>query len=203
MGATSEVPTTSETPTALRTEPAPHAAAKPVAPPAHLAHHLAATPGDPATLGLAPMTNAAAAGPGVDRTEALAAVQPALVAAAESLRSEGGRTSLVIRLDPPELGALLVRMTVRDGQVELTVRAPDAAAHGGLLAQTADLQQVLRDAGMDLSSYDVSYADLTGQDRGDRQGPPDRGTPRPARTADGLDNVTDDVPDPQPAGTWL
>ncbi len=94
-------------------------------------------------------------------------------------------------------------MTVRDGQVELTVRAPDAAAHGGLLAQTTELQQVLREAGLDLKSYDVSYGGPPRDDPGEQQAPPDRGTPRSTRSADGTVHVTDDVPDPQPAGTWL
>ncbi len=65
---------------------------------------LGTRPTDPSVLGpgLVQVTTAGTApAPDVDRTETLAAVRPALVAAAETLRVEGGRTSLVIRLDPP------------------------------------------------------------------------------------------------------
>ena len=113
-------------------------------------------------------------------------------------------------------------MTVRDGQVALSLRAPDAAAQGGLLARGAELQQVLREAGLDLSGYDVTVRGEQGAGSGDgptagqrddaargsAQGPPDRGTPRQGRAADGSSTVTDDDPlhpqtGPQSAGTWL
>lgn len=131
------------------------------------------------------------------------AVRPALAAAAKRLTHEGGRTSLVVRLDPPELGAVLVRMTVREGQVEVTLRAPDLAAQGGLLAQAPEIQQVLKEAGLDLTSFDVTYGEMAkGQSEEHRQ-TPDRGTPHQRGNADGTVHVMDDVTDPQPAGTWL
>jgi hypothetical protein len=64
-------------------------------------------------------------------------VKPALVEAARGLRREGGgRISLVVRLDPPELGAVLVRLTVQDGRVDVTLRTPDLAARADLQAQS-------------------------------------------------------------------
>jgi flagellar hook-length control protein FliK len=132
-------------------------------------------------------------------------VQPALVEAARHLRSEGGRTSLVIRLDPPELGAVLVRLTVKDGQVDVQLRTPDLAARSDLQAQSYDVQQVLRDQGLDLASFDVSHGEVFAG-RQDEQQTPDRATPRHLPGADGRPStahVTDDVPGPQPAGTWL
>lgn len=151
---------------------------------------------------------------GTEHAEPTAAtrhVQPAVVEAARALRHEGGgRTSLVVRLDPPELGAVLVRLTVQDGRVDVQLRTPDLAARSDLQAQSYDVQQVLRDAGLDLTSFDVAHGDVLSGDllhseRGDA-GTPDRGTPRRAPGTDGgpgTTHVTDDVADPQPAGTWL
>lgn len=151
-------------------------------------------------------TAVAAAPPPVDpvaQTASTRTVPPAVAAAAKRLVHDGDRTSLVVRLDPPELGAVLVRMTVREGQVEMTLRAPDLAAQGGLLAQAPEIQQVLREAGLDLASFSVSYGELAQQQSQGRRETPERGTPRQHAGADGTVPVTDDVPDPQPAGTWL
>jgi chemotaxis protein MotD len=130
-------------------------------------------------------------------------VKPALVEAARGLRHEGGgRTSLVVRLDPPELGAVLVRLTVQDGRVDVTLRTPDLAARADLQAQSYDVQQVLREQGFDLSSFDVAQGDVLPDGWGDA---PDRGTPERGRRADGQPHtpVTDDGPAPEPSGTWL
>jgi chemotaxis protein MotD len=133
-------------------------------------------------------------------------VLPAVVDAARHLRAEGGRTSLVVRLDPPELGAVVVRLTVQDGRVDVTLRTPDLAAAGDLQAQSSDVQQVLRDHGLDLASFDVAQGGglLDGAlGEGGSRPSPDRATRRGAGAADGADTVTDDVAGPQPAGTWL
>lgn len=133
-------------------------------------------------------------------------VRPALLEAAKHLKTEGGRTSLVIRLDPPELGAVLVRLTVKDGQVDVQLRTPDLAARSDLQAQQLDVQQVLREQGLDLSSFDVAHGDVLSQTPNDDRQTPDRGTPRRRSTADGAAStahVMDDVARPQPAGTWL
>jgi chemotaxis protein MotD len=131
-------------------------------------------------------------------------VRPALVEAARGLRHEGGgRTSLVVRLDPPELGAVLVRLTVQDGRVDVTLRTPDLAARADLQAQSYDVEQVLRDQGFDLASFDVQHGDVLSGGHGDA---PDRGTPERSRRADGHPAhppVTDDGPAPEPDGTWL
>jgi chemotaxis protein MotD len=131
-------------------------------------------------------------------------VQPAVVEAASSLRHEGGgRTSLVVRLDPPELGAVLVRLTVQDGRVDVQLRTPDLAARADLQAQSYDVQQVLREQGFDLSSFEVTYGDVFSSAQGDA---PDRGTPQHARPADGRTGdprVTDDADLPDRSGTWL
>lgn len=157
----------------------------------------------------APVVPARQDGP-VEKASPTEGVRPAVAAAARRLHREGDVQTLVVRLDPPELGAVLVRMTVREGQVEVTLRAPDAAARGDLLAQAPEIAQVVRDAGLDLSSFDVNLSDAwTGADRQpqQQQESTDRGTPRHSGRADGTGTtVTDDVLDPaapQPAGTWL
>jgi flagellar hook-length control protein FliK len=131
-------------------------------------------------------------------------VKPALLEAARGLRHEGGgRTSLVVRLDPPELGAVLVRLTVQDGRVDVTLRTPDLAARADLQAQSFEVEQVLRDQGFDLSSFDVAHGDVLSGGQHDAS---DRSTPERSRRADGhtADNpVTDDGPAPEPSGTWL
>jgi flagellar hook-length control protein FliK len=133
-------------------------------------------------------------------------VRPALIEAAKHLKSEGGKTSLVIRLDPPELGAVLVRLTVRHGQVDVQLRTPDLAARGDLQAQAFDVKQILREQGLNLASFDVAQGDVLSSNTSTERETPDRATPRPRTTADGRSStahVMDDVPSPQPAGTWL
>ena len=158
---------------------------------------VAAAPDVAAATQVAPTTAPAA--------PAAPAAQPAVLEAARGLRHEGGgRTSLVVRLDPPELGAVLVRLTVQDGRVDVQLRTPDLVARNDLQAQQRDVQQVLRDQGFDLSSFDVTHGDVLPGNKGDS---PDRGPPQRSRRADGAmddhHSVMDDGPAPEPSGTWL
>ncbi|MDP9435617.1 MAG: flagellar hook-length control protein FliK, partial [Actinomycetota bacterium] len=146
-------------------------------------------------------------------------VRPALSELARGLRDDGGRASLVIRLDPPELGPVLVRLTVIDGRVDVTLRAPEAAAARGLAGASEQVQRLLAEHGLDLSSFDVTQSALSGgasggpaseQDRRSaRQDPPDRATTGPAGAAETRTDavgvsVTDDAPaGGSSAGTWL
>jgi flagellar hook-length control protein FliK len=151
----------------------------------------------------APTSTAAPLTPAAEPLTSTHHVQPRLIEAARGLRHEGGgRVSLVVRLDPPELGAVLVRLTVQDGRVDVQLRTPDLAARSDLQARSFDVQQILREQGLDLTSFDVAHGDVFPGDSG-QTGTPDRGTPRRPQHADGASHVTDDVPDPQPAGTWL
>lgn len=182
-------------PPVVRREAALHAQVEATAPAQQV---VGAAPAAP-TAPLAPTAPAEGVGP-------TRHVAPAVVEAAGRLRHEGGgRTSLVVRLDPPELGAVVVRLTVQEGRVDVQLRTPDLAARSDLQAQSYDVQQVLRDNGLDLTSFDVSHGDLLQDSRGETA-TPDRGTRRhPAGTdgGPGTTRVTDDVTDPQPAGTWL
>jgi flagellar hook-length control protein FliK len=197
-----------ETPALDPTTPAPTEAADAPAVPVGVDP----TPVAPAPdVVVAPQVAAPAASPAAAAAERTAEVgparhvQPAVLEAARGLRHEGGgRTSLVVRLDPPELGAVLVRLTVQDGRVDVQLRTPDLVARNDLQAQQYDVQQVLRDQGFDLSSFDVAHGDVFPGNQGDS---PDRGTPQRSRGADGrVDDhhpVTDDGPAPEPSGTWL
>jgi len=199
-------------------QPLPPLVATPAAIPAAstaVAGSVAAAPEEAGEVSDVPVATAAAQGAAapaplpttaseraVERTEN---VRPAILEAARGLRQEGdGRVSLVVRLNPPELGSVLVRLTVQDGRVDVQLRTPDLHAVGDLSAQLREVQQVLKDSGFDLSSFDVAHGGVH-DERGDGK-TPDRGTTQRDRPADGrreAPHVTDDVPDARPAGTWL
>jgi flagellar hook-length control protein FliK len=138
-------------------------------------------------------------------------VRPAVAELARGLRDAGGgRASLVVRLDPPELGPVLVRLTVHNGSVDVSLRATEAAAGTGLLSATSSVRDTLREHGLDLSSFDVQTGggDAGAAGDGDRSGSaPDRGTGRRGRPADvptGSPTARrTPTPDGADAGTWL
>lgn len=91
------------------------------------------------------------------------AVAPTIAQVAQSLRSSGDGTSrLVIRLDPAELGPVLVSLRTRGGAVDISVRADNAGGAAAVADQRAHIQQVLADHGLDLSSFNVSGGDASG-----------------------------------------
>ncbi len=144
-------------------------------------------------------------------------MQPAVAELARGLRDVGGgRASLVVRLDPPELGPVLVRLTVVDGRVDVTLRTSEAVAAVGLGSASAEVRSTLLEHGLDLSSFDVSAGALPGDGGGlpGRQTSSDQGTPPRGRGADRTASapgagaptgvLLDDSPaDGSPAGTWL
>ena len=110
-------------------------------------------------------------------------VQPALLELARGLRTTGaGHATLVVRLDPPELGPVLVRVVLRAGTVSVTCRSADPGAVGVLQQQRGDLRDLLRREGFDLADYDV---------RQQPDGPAGGETPADRRGAD---------PDARPGG---
>ncbi|MCW2608100.1 MAG: hypothetical protein JWO60_2793, partial [Frankiales bacterium] len=189
------------------------AAPQPVVEPAVLDVAAAALPqappvGPPAPVGRTPLEVAAAQAP--------AQVQPAVAELARGLRDVGGgRASLVVRLDPPELGPVVVRLSVRDGRVDVQLRTGEAVAAVGLAQASAEVRSTLADHGLDLSSFDVEQGALppgAGQHPGERRESPDRATPRPARSADrtagatgtgALLGATTTTDGGTPAATWL
>ncbi|MCW2665416.1 MAG: Flagellar hook-length control protein FliK, partial [Frankiales bacterium] len=163
----------------------------------------------------APGTPVQAAAAADERT--VAQVRPALTELARGLKSEGGQASLLIRLDPPDLGPVLVRLTVTDNRVDVQLRAPEIAATAGLAGASADVQRVLAEHGLDLSSFDVRQGELAGggtgssrQQEQDARQAPGRGTSGQQSAADAGtgtngSRVTDDATaagDPA-SDTWL
>ncbi len=147
--------------------------------------------------------------------QAPAQVQPAVAELARGLRDiGGGRASLVVRLDPPELGPVVVRLTVRDGRVDVQLRTGEAVASVGLAAASADVRSTLAQHGLDLSSFDVAQGDTSGGAPSERRASSDQATPerRPtadrstgaprARGTDALPHSTSDQ-DAGTTGAWL
>ncbi len=107
-------------------------------------------------------------------------VQPALLElAARPAGTGAGNASLVVRLDPPELGPVLVRVVLRDGAVSVSCRSADAGAVGVLQRSTATCMDALRREGF---AWPTSTCARTA---GDRPGgePPPRATPVARRDA--------------------
>ncbi len=157
------------------------------------------------TTAPAPLTT-----PGPAPAEQVRAVRPAVLELARGLRTGApGHASLVVRLDPPELGAVLVRVVVRGDSVSVTCRSADAGAVGALQQQRGDLVDVLRREGLDLGDFDVRHdggpqapgRDAPGDPRDPRRPEPERARPRPAAAAGGPTRADDDPP--RRPGTWL
>lgn len=73
-------------------------------------------------------------------------------------RFNGQSTTLELRLDPPELGKVEVRLEVsRDHKVTAVVSAESPAALAELARNARDLQQALQSAGLDLSDKGLSF----------------------------------------------
>ena len=90
-------------------------------------------------------------------------VAPTIAQVAQSLRTSGDGTSrLVIRLDPEELGPVLVSLRTRGGMVDISVRADNAGGAAAVADQRAHIQQVLAEHGLDLSSFSVSGGEASG-----------------------------------------
>jgi hypothetical protein len=90
-------------------------------------------------------------------------VAPTIAQVAQSLRTSGDGTSrLVIRLDPVELGPVLISLRTRGGAVDISVRADNAGGAAAVADQRAHIQQVLAEHGLDLSSFSVSGGEASG-----------------------------------------
>ena len=145
-----------------------------------------------------------------ERSEAtVRAVRPAIAELARGLQSSGpGHASLVVRLDPPELGSVLVRVQVRDGGVSISCSTGDAGAVQALQLQQDDLVELLRGEGLDLESYAVREHGL-GSSRDDSREPssPQGGRGRRHEAGERPDGAgTDPRPqagDTDDTATWL
>lgn len=117
---------------------------------------------------------AAGAGPSVDLPPAVQRVEQAVIDAAE----RGGGEAR-IRLDPPELGSMHIRVRIDGDQVHLHVEADRLAAASLLRDHTGSLSALLGDRGLNLADVYVGLGG--GGSPGDTSGdaPWQRGRPRP------------------------
>lgn len=135
--------------------------------------------------------------------EAPAGLRGALLDAVRDPARREEVTSLAVRLDPPELGTVVVRLSFRGGEVSVSVQAADAQAAAAVEHQRVEVRDALRAEGLDLDAFDVSTG-WSGPSSEERQaGGRDRGAARGDARAD-----ADDIPRPRPTpaadrGTWL
>ncbi len=74
-------------------------------------------------------------------------------------KAEGGTKAIEIRLDPPELGGVDVRLeTARDGRVKAVLSVERIEAFELLKRESGQLEQALRDAGVDLQDEGLSFS---------------------------------------------
>jgi len=169
----------------------------------------AAGPG-PAPVALAALTGTA----GQTRdAQTVRSVRPALIELSRGLRTNGaGNACLVVRLDPPELGAVLVRVVLRGGSVSVSCRSADAGAVDILQQQRGEVLDVLKREGFDLSDYDVRQQSTSETGTGAHHDGPRRDPERAARTVHAAATLHSaagrdlSVPAPTPSratGTWL
>jgi hypothetical protein len=90
----------------------------------------------------------------------------ALVAQQIIRRFDGKSTSINVRLDPPELGRVQVKLEVgADNRVSAVVAAENPATLSDLVRSARELERALQEAGLDLTGGGLSF-DLA--DRGDK-----------------------------------
>src|SRR5699024_7117155 len=83
-------------------------------------------------------------------------------------RFEGGSTRFELRLDPPELGRVDVRLDVsRDHRVTAVIAADSPQALTELARHARDLEQMLQGAGLQLSDNGLSFDLRQGSERAD------------------------------------
>ena len=97
---------------------------------------------------------------------------PAVTSLAHAAARDGGAARIVMRLDPPELGTVVVSLTLRGGEVHVSLVAADPGAAGQLDARRAEVRSALAQAGLDLEGWSVDSGDRGRQDRqGERRSP--------------------------------
>ncbi len=83
-------------------------------------------------------------------------------------RFEGGATRFELRLDPPELGRIEVRLDVsRDHRVTAVIAADSPQALTELARHARELEQMLQGAGLELGDNGLSFDLRQGGERAD------------------------------------
>jgi flagellar hook-length control protein FliK len=95
----------------------------------------------------------------IDHTAAVRATPAAAQIAREIVRRfDGDNTTFDLRLDPPELGRVEVRLDVsRDHRVTAVISADSPQALADLARNARELEQMLNDAGLQLSDSGLSF----------------------------------------------
>ncbi len=122
-----------------------------------------------------------------------AQLTPAAASVAQQIirRFDGGSTEFQIRLDPPELGRVDVRIEVsRDKKITATIAADSPQTLQDFVRSARDLQRALADAGIDLADNGLTFSDRR------EAAPEDQAEASPLR---GRGDVEDDVSAPTPA----
>jgi flagellar hook-length control protein FliK len=106
------------------------------------------------------------AAPGAAHASAQAGqLPPAAASIAQQIvrRFDGGSTEFQIRLDPPELGRVDVRIEVsRDKKVTATIAADSPQTLQEFVRSARELQRVLTEAGVDLADNGLTFSDRRG-----------------------------------------
>jgi Flagellar hook-length control protein len=90
-------------------------------------------------------------------------------------RFDGGNTRFEMRLDPPELGRIEVRLEVtRDHRVSAVIAADNPAALSDLVRHARELEQSLQAAGLELSEQGLSFDLRQGDDEASNAGANDK-----------------------------
>ncbi len=103
---------------------------------------------------------------------ALPEPQPNLKALAAQIvaKAAAGTKSFEIRLDPPELGRVEVRLTVsHDGKAEATLTAERPETVALLQRDSQNLERTLKEAGLDVSNSSLNFS-LKGEQQGQGDG---------------------------------
>lgn len=92
------------------------------------------------------------------------------ISAAVSQASSGGRTTVRLRLYPPEMGTVRVEVSSFRGEVTARILTSTAAARTLLDTNLAGLAEQIREAGVDLRGVEVNYRDAWTQAGGRQHG---------------------------------
>jgi flagellar hook-length control protein FliK len=115
---------------------------------------------------------------------------PTALAAAVMAMHQGGQSTAILRLDPPDLGSLTVHLTMQNGQVNVLF-TPSSAQTGQLLHANLDnLRQSMASAGLNLGQADVGQGGA-GNPGGQQQGGQNTSGSMPQSYASAEYGVTD------------
>ena len=84
--------------------------------------------------------------------------------------ASGGKNRLVVRLHPPDMGTVTVKVTRAAGRVAVEIRTSDSRVQGMLARGAGELRDGLKMQGLSVDRFDV----LSGENQGSRKGREER-----------------------------